>query len=279
MTLNVSVIMAVHNSEKYLYESVKSILEQTLENFEFIIINDASTDNFRAIMEKFLDRRIKIFDNKERIGLTKSLNVAIRHSKGRFIARMDADDIADPDRLKRQVSYAKTHRQIGIVGTNFYEIDENDKLLGEVYLPENDEQIRKRIFRFNPFFHSSVVIPKKVFETVGLYYEEFQYAQDYELWFRILEKYKGANLRDLLMKRRKHKETLTRRKLQLQSCFAYRACIEGRDCISSSIVDRFWIFKYKIMSRLPSQFVMLLNKVRPHNLRYCFYGYYIRDTR
>jgi len=276
MTPIVSVIMAVYNGQKYLDKSIQSILQQSLECLEFIIINDASTDDSRAIIDRFLDKRITAFDNKERMGLTKCLNTAIQHSTGKYIARMDADDIADPERLREQVTYLETHPQVGLVGTNFYEINENDNFLGEVYLPENDEKIRKKIFRFNPFFHSSVMIPWVVFETVGFYCEKYQYAQDYELWFRILEKYKGTNLRDLLMKRRKHKETLTQKKLHLQSNFAYKAWIEGKNRISPSFLKQFWILKYYIMNKLPSQFLLTCNKLRPHNLRYYFSGYYIR---
>jgi len=279
MITTVSVIMSVHNTQKFLYESVQSILEQSLEDFEFIIINDASTDNSRKVVNEFLDKRIKIFDNKERIGLTRSLNIAIQHSKSSYIARMDGDDIAHPDRLKKQVSYLKNHSRIGIVGANFSEIDENGKILGEVYFPESDEQIRRKIFRLNPFFHSSVMIPSEVLRSVGLYNAEFHYAQDYELWFRILGKYKGANLRELLMKRRKHKKALTQKKLQLQSYFAYRACIEGRNHIKPSPIDKFWIFRYLIMSKGPSRLLLLFNKLRPHNLRYYFSGHYIRKLQ
>ncbi len=271
--------MSVHNAHKYLIKSIKSILNQTLGDFEFVIINDASNDNSRKLLKGVIDKRIIIIDNNEKIGLTKSLNIAIKNSKGKYIARIDADDVALPERLEKQVSYLKSNSETGLIGTSFYEINENDDILGEVHLPENDDGIRKKIFKVNPFLHSSVMIPRVVFEKVGCYNEIFQYAQDYELWFRVLENYKGANVKDLLMKRRKHSETLTQNKLKLQFHFAYEACVEGINHIRPSFIDQFRIQKYKMISKMPSSFVLMLNKLRPHNLKSYSTGYYIRDLR
>lgn len=107
---------------------------------------------------------------------------------------MDADDIALPGQLSRQFFYLENHKDMGILGTSFFEIDEHNKVLGEVYLPVDDVSIRKKIYKFNPFLHSSVIIRREALDNVGFYNENFQYAQDYELWFKILKKYKAHNL-------------------------------------------------------------------------------------
>jgi glycosyltransferase involved in cell wall biosynthesis len=279
MTPLISVIMAVYNAERYLDRSIDSILGQSLENYELIVVNDASTDDSKAKLDAFRDPRIRLLNGTERLGLTKSLNMGIEYSRGRYIARMDADDIAHPDRLEKQLSYLMVNSDTGIVGTNFYEIDESDSILGEVYLPQSDKEIRRKIFRFNPFCHSSVMIPRKVFETIGLYEEEFMYAQDYELWFRILEKYKGANLDDLLMKRRKHVGTLSWTNIRVQSCFAYRACVLGKHHIHNSFADQIWMFKHRIIGGLPVRLSLLVNRLKWHNFRYLFLGYYRRNLR
>lgn len=277
----VSVVMSVYNEEKYLQESIESVLHQTLKDFEFVVINDASTDNSARILEKIAvnDERLRIINNEKRLGLTKSLNIAIINSKGKYIARMDADDVALPERLERQILHLEKNPSIGLIGTSFYEIDEHSRILGEVYMPETDLMIRKKIFKFNPFFHSSITIPRTVFEKVGLYNEEFQYAQDYELWFRILRSYKGINLNELLMKRRKHKQTLTHKKLQQQYYFSYKACQAGLKLLTPSIIDRCWLLKHKIISTMPSKLMLGINRLRSHNIKYIITGYYIRDYR
>lgn len=277
----VSIVMSVYNSQKYLQKSISSILKQTFKDFEFVIINDASTDGSATILTNYStkDERVKIITNKERLGLTKSLNIAIVNSKGKYIARMDADDIALPERLIKQVSYLENNYEVGLLGTSFFEIDEHDKILGEVYLPQTDQEIRKKIFRFNTFFHSSVIIPRVVFEKVGLYNEEFRYAQDYELWFRILRQYKVANLSELLMMRRKHGDTLTAKNIRLQYYFSYKACQIGIKHLAPSLVDRLWTFKFKIISQMPTILTSGINRLRFHNLKHITSGYYIRNYK
>lgn len=279
MKYRVSIIMAFHNAQAYIYHSVKSIVEQRFADFEFIIINDNSTDSSVDIVTSFNDSRIMVYNNKEKLGLTRSLNIALSKCNGSFIARMDADDIAMPERLEKQLQFMVKCEDIGILGTSFYEIDENGAILGEVYMPNSDYEIRKKIYAFNPFLHSSVMIRREVLEEVGPYNENFYYAQDYELWFRILKKSKGANLVDLLMMRRKHKNTLTMQNLNLQSLYAYKACNLGKHCIRPSLMDEIRILRYLFMSKFPKFIPIFLNRFRIHNLQYKLRGYYRRDCR
>lgn len=204
----VSVVMSVYNGEKYLREMLESILNQTYKNFEFIIIDDGSTDNTIEILKSFKDPRIKIF-HQENMGLTKSLNKAIKLSKGKYIARIDVDDIASPTRLEKQVNFLDSNPEIGIVGSFVFCIDEISKTTQKMVLPIYDNKIRKELIKTNVFIHGSVMIRKKVFEEVGYYNEAFKYVQDYELWGRIAKVYKLHNLPEVLLIRRVTKYSLS----------------------------------------------------------------------
>ncbi len=199
----VSVVMSVFNGEKYLREAIESNLNQTFSDFEFIIINDGSTDKTQEIIEEFADRDSRIrFINQSNMGLTKSLNKAIKLARGEYIARMDADDIALPERFEKQVAFLEKEGDVALVGTAYYEIDDKGGVIGRKVFPQSDVEIRKIMLKYNPFFHASVMIRREVFEVVGLYGESIPFAQDYDLWLRIAGKYKVANLPDPLMKRR-----------------------------------------------------------------------------
>lgn len=207
----ISVIMSVYNGQKYLKEAIESILNQTFKDFEFLIINDGSTDKTPEILEKYKrqDRRIKIINNAKNIGLTKSLNKGINIARGEYIARMDADDISLPERLEKQINFLDSHSEIGLLGAAYFEINEKGEIIGKKIFPVSDQELRKRLIRFNPFFHASIMIRKKILNEVGGYNEEIKRAQDYELWFRIAKKTKIANLPEPLMKRRYTKENIS----------------------------------------------------------------------
>ncbi len=277
----VSIVMSVFNEDKHLRHSLYSILNQSFRDFEFLIVNDCSTDNSMTIINESAkhDARIKIIHNAERLGLTKSLNLAITMSRGKYIARMDADDIALPKRFEHQVHFLEHNEDIGVVGTSFYEIDENGRILGVVYMPQDDSAIRRNIFRFNPFFHSSVMIRRLALFDVGLYNEDFRYAQDYELWFRILEHYRGANLGAVLMQRRKHRRTLTFSNINAQYRFSFMACKRGTAYIKPNFISRTYIYRYRIISVIPHHIVHIVNKIRPHNLKRLIVGTYIRNHK
>ncbi len=123
------------------------------------------------------------------------------------------------------------------------------------------------------------MIRREAFNSVGLYNENFRYAQDYELWFRILGRYKGANLNELLMKRRKHKETLTMKNVRSQYYFSYKACQMGIKHLAPSLIDRFWILRHKVISKMPSILTLFINRLRLHNFKHIATGYYIRSYR
>lgn len=214
----VTVLMSVYNGEKYLREAIDSILNQTFRNFEFLIINDGSTDRTAEILESYNDPRIKIINNERNMGLTKSLNKGLKMARGEYIARMDADDISEPNRLKKQVEFLDMHPSIGVVGINSYIIDESGNILTKMERPTSHEKIIAKILGENQMVHGSLMMRKKLLETRGYYDEEFVLAQDYELLLRLSSITKLANLSEQLHRWRRDTSrgiSTTKRKYQI----------------------------------------------------------------
>jgi len=175
--------MSVHNSENFLERSINSILQQTYENFKFLIINDGSKDKTSSILKYFKkkDERIFIFENKSNIGLTKSLNILINQTAGDLIARQDADDISNKLRFEYQVSFLD---QFGYDGcTTMASSLQSGNTIHRVknYIPPKI-MIKYR----NPFIHGSLLIKKAALDSIGGYNENFKYAQDYKLMSDLL---------------------------------------------------------------------------------------------
>ncbi|MEE9378019.1 MAG: glycosyltransferase family 2 protein [Candidatus Lokiarchaeia archaeon] len=199
--MKVSIILPVFNGSKDIHKAIECILNQEYKEFEFIMIDDASTDNSFAIMKKYAekDNRIKIIRNYNNIGLTKSLNKAIMSSKGEFIARHDVDDISSRNRLKKQIEFLETNEKYAFCGTNGRQIRERLDLT-EIF---EYNEIRKILIAENCFSHPTIVIRKEIFENYGYYNETFRYGQDYELWCRLIYKFglRAKNLKDKLVLR------------------------------------------------------------------------------
>lgn len=197
----VSVLMSVFNGEKYLRQAMESILSQTWSDFEFIIVNDASTDDSSKIIQSYNDNRIRVISNPVNIGLTKSLNIGIRHAQGEYIARQDADDISLPNRLKAQLRHFQHYPETALLGTSAYCIDGDGKIFCEATALANP---RGRLFERNRFTHGSTMFKTEIVRHLGGYNELFKYSQDYELWLRIAEYHKVRNLTEVLYKQRFH---------------------------------------------------------------------------
>lgn len=184
----ITVLMPVYNGEKYLREAIGSILNQTFNDFEFLIINDSSTDSTREIILSYDDTRIRLEDNEKNIGLTHSLNKGLRLAKGKYVARMDADDISLPDRLEKQLAVIENNTDVSIVACWIDIIDKNNTYIGNWHADrENNspEQIYYTLFFENCIAHSSVLFKKELALKIGGYNESFRKSQDYELWIRL----------------------------------------------------------------------------------------------
>lgn len=194
----VSVVLSVYNGAEHLREAVDSILNQTFIDFEFIILDDGSTDHTWEILTDFDDPRIVLVRNQENMGLTKSLNEGLGMAKCEYIARQDADDISLPERLAKQVEFLERNREVGLLSCAFVEIDEEGRSVSIQRLPAGNSELQARLLISNCFCHGAAMFRRECLESVGAYREEFDFAQDYDLWLRISEKYKVANLEDAL---------------------------------------------------------------------------------
>lgn len=224
--MDLSVVMAVYNQAETLPAAVGSILEQSFSDFIFVIIDDHSTDETPLLLRRFAgrDERIKIITNFRHLGLTKSLNLGLKQVKTKLIARMDADDVAMPVRLKKQRDYLTTHPKIALLGTAVRLIDASGKLLRVKQLPSSPEKIRRSILSFCPFIHSTWMLKKSVLDEVGVYNEAFPYAQDYELALRIVSRFPSANLLDPLLHYRVNSPSaISLKRLKQQEALAVKA--------------------------------------------------------
>lgn len=215
----VSVVMPVYNGERYLRQALESILKQTFTDFEFVIIEDGSTDNTCAILESYDDSRIVIVRNQKNIGFTRSLNKGLSLAQGEYVARMDADDISLPQRFTKQVAFLREHPEIGILGCNCLDIDSKGRYAGLRVMPDSNLQIRWASLLENPFAHPAVMMRRDVITRNGLAYDEsFETTQDYELWSRVLKYTRGGNLSEPLVQYRLCLGVTTRhRKAQLKN--------------------------------------------------------------
>lgn len=199
----VTVLMSVYNGEKYLEEAIESILNQTYRDFEFIIINDGSTDGTSDILARYqqMDDRICIY-NQENQGLIASLNRGCQLARGEYIARMDADDISLPERFARQVDYMEAHPEIGVLGTWIQYIGENGQIIGNECLPTAPGIIGWHLIFGNCVAHSSVMMRRDIAERVGFYHSDALHAEDYDLWNRASAITDIANLPEILVQHR-----------------------------------------------------------------------------
>lgn len=204
----VSVVMSVYNGEKYLRDSVESILNQTFKDFEFIIIDDGSTDNTKKIIQSYKDKRI-ILISRENRGLVASLNEGIEKAQGVYIARQDDDDISLPGRFKTEVDLLEDHEDIVAVGSSIIVIDERGGQIAEHRVLTEDRELRDELLIRSPFAHGSIMFKKTSAQEVGLYQKQFWPAEDYDLWVRIGTQGKFANINKPLYKYRVNSEGIS----------------------------------------------------------------------
>jgi hypothetical protein len=202
----VSVVMSVFNGERFLPACMDSILAQRFADFEFIIVNDGSTDGTVSILEEYreADPRIRV-DHQENRGLSPALNRGIGVARGDYIARMDADDIAVPDRLGRQVDFLERHPRVGIVGGTVEFIDGTGRSLRLSANPASDGELRAALQDdVCPFWHPTVLMRREIVERLGGYRAVVNGAEDYDLWWRLSEHCELANLQAVLVRYRLH---------------------------------------------------------------------------
>ena len=212
----VTIFTPVYNCEKYIAETIQSALDQTFNDFEYLIIDDCSTDNSLGIIESFKDPRIRLIKNKSNQGIAYNRNLAIELSKGKFIAMMDADDISLPKRIEKQVNFLSFKEDYGIVGTGVFNIRENGDDNGDdVQFSLPDRLIPSRMLFNNYIYTSSVMIRKKNLTKSLRFNKDFIVAEDYELWLRLIRTCKIGHVREKLIKYRMHEGSISNTKKQL----------------------------------------------------------------
>jgi len=217
----VSVVMAVYNGQPYVKEAAQSILVQTFEDFEFIIINDGSTDGSKEVLEQFAAQanRVRLVHQENR-GLTASLNRGLNMARGKYVARMDADDISHPERFDRQVDFLESNPEIGVLGTQIKRVDADGNLHGEWILPTDPGVVGWHTLFSTCLCHPTVMMRRSLLDDLNGYAEWAKQAQDYELWTRAVRETRLANLPDTLHQLRRHENSVTAKKRdqQLRVC-------------------------------------------------------------
>lgn len=222
----ISVLLPVYNNERHLKAAVDSILGQTFGDFEFIIIDDGSTDTSLEILEAYAkqDPRIRLF-SRPNAGFCRTLNEGLSHAMGEFIGRMDADDIAMPDRFERQVAYLKDHPECVLMGGRILLIDEEGAPICEMCLEETHEAIDSAHMagRGGSIAHPAMMARRSAVEAIGGYASEYEYAEDLDFCLRLAEAGRVANLPETVLHYRQHLSSLSYQRTEQQRRSAIKA--------------------------------------------------------
>ncbi|TSC88486.1 MAG: glycosyl transferase family protein [Microgenomates group bacterium Gr01-1014_5] len=227
--IKISVLMPVYNTEKYVEMAIQSILDQSFKDFEFIIIDDHSTDSSWEIIQKYAksDQRIVAHKNPSNFRTTKSLNRGLDMVRGKYVVRMDADDWSYPERLEKQYNFMEANPKVGVSGGAIEICNEDLEVLNVRRYPETDSEVRKIIFRYSPFAHPATIWRTILINKAGRYSEIFPVSQDYELYFRMGKICQFANLPEILIKLRTHKDSSSILRGRSQEQFALYSRIKA----------------------------------------------------
>jgi len=248
----VSVIMPAYNAEKFIGEAIESILNQTFKDFEFIILDDCSKDKTWEIIQEYAkkDERIVAVKNEKNLNIALNRNKGVEMAKGKYIVWADADDISKPERIEKLFNYMESHPEVGICGSNFQGFS-GDEVFEVREFFEDDKRLRKNIFKFSPVAQPTAIIRKECFINVGLFDPGYPPAEDIELSFRIGEKYKFANIPEILLRYRVHlgSATLTNMKTQIIATLKVRKRFFKNPHYEADISDFLafaitWIFQF-----------------------------------
>lgn len=247
--MKLSVIMPVYNNQEFIAEAIESILGQSFNHFEFIIINDGSSDNTINIIKEYQARDSRIvLINQENKGVAQSLNIGLSNAKGEYIARQDADDVSLPGRFIQQVEFLEKNKKIGFIGCSCEISDEDGKFLDFVYIPNNSKKNIFNLSKNNIFCHGSMMFRRKLLDDVSGYRIFFKYAQDYDLYLRLIENTSCGSVEEFLYRKRAAIKSISIQQIGLQSAYAKlaRKCQEYRrnnrddfDLLKKSVLDKY----------------------------------------
>lgn len=205
MTVPLTVLMAVHNGERFVRTAVDSILHQTDPDFRFLIVEDASTDATYAILSRISDPRLEILRLDQNVGQTAALNIGLRYARTPYIARMDADDFSAPRRLEEQMRVLRRDPSLDCVGTFAWEfLDEPSQRCAVITRPESYPGIRRAALYGAGLIHGTIVVRREALLAIGGYDERYRYASDRDLFIRFLPDHKAVNIPQPLLGIRRH---------------------------------------------------------------------------
>ena len=277
--------MSVYNSAQYLREAVDSILNQTIIDFEFIIIDDNSSDESVSILKSYSDSRIVLIVNETNVGLTKNLNIGIKLAKGDFIARMDADDISFVDRFEKQLSFLQSNSSISLCGSQFVEIGNGNQISK---YPINHNEIYFTLLYRNAIAHPTVMWRKTDFIDNSLFYNEnYKTAQDYELWSRVVSCLKVANINETLLQYRTHPKQISNvlKKNQNNNAFAIKISLIKQLLPSFNATDEVYFkclfdngFKlYRTPEDIRNSDILMFNIFKENKIKKLYSDEFIKD--
>ena len=257
----VSVVMAVYNGEKYLQSAIDSILTQTFYDFEFIIVDDASTDETANIIKGYKDSRVKLITNEVNMRLPRSLNRGLSAASGNYIVRMDADDISLPNRIEKQVLFMDNHPEVAASSVNYIVIDEEGHRLsrGKVHC---GKVLNRYALLPSPLVHPGAIIRRSLLNEEEWYNEKYTSAQDYDLWLRIHEHHLLDNINEALLLYRVHSASISQAKKNQQRCNAYE--IFNKFSSKQISFDEFEMLTYNSFEKNPMEYAKLMYVLFSH---------------
>jgi GT2 family glycosyltransferase len=249
----VSVVMVACNVDRFLAESVESILAQTFSNFEFVIVDYGSADSSKNIISCYAEKdpRVRMHQIPQ-CGLGDARNAACSLARGRYIALMDADDVALPQRLQLEVAFMEKHPSVGLLGGGVQWINAEGRALYISCYPTDDIELRKAMVTCSPFWQPTVLLRREVFVRTGGYRDAFAPAEDYDLWLRVTEHCRCANLEDVVLKYRihPHQVSLRRRKQQTLGILAARRSAAMRQDGERDVFNSVDLLTPKVLTEL-----------------------------
>jgi glycosyltransferase involved in cell wall biosynthesis len=238
----ISALLAVHDDARYVGEAVESVLHQTARDFELIVVDDASTDETPQVLDGVSDSRLRVLRNDAQLGLAASLNRGLDEARGRFVARLDSDDVAAAERFERQVR-AIRETGVAVLGTAIRDLDEGGKAGRLHRMPGGARAVRWHALFSSPFFHPTVLVDREALRDLR-YDTSFAESEDYDLWTRLLATgVEGRNLPDALVSKRVHPGQASLRRGDLQRSFQRRVALREIERVAPGIdAEAAWSF-------------------------------------
>lgn len=281
----VSVVMSVYDQVEFVGEAIESILNQSFEDFELIVVNDGSTDGSTEVIGRCAsaDARLRVFEQQNR-GLVYSLNAGCAMARGKYIARLDADDVAISSRFEQQVEFLERHPEVGVLGGGMYLLGREGSIRGKMLFPQDHQSIMDWLSRAQCIVHPTVMMRTEVFRSVGGYRRALSKAEDYDLWFRIAEHSQLANLPHPIIYYRVHpgQATFAKMEEEVAAEMAVRLAARRRACGDPDPLDHFEQVTPEILPSLgitPQQYADALAVGYSHAAQYYVAAGYAEHAR